>query len=281
VQDGCDYTCSFCTIPQARGGSRSDTVKKTKEIAEKISNTNIREIVLTGVNIGDFGKNTSENFLDLIRELDNLKNLDRIRISSIEPNLLTDDIIRFCLSSNKFTPHFHIPLQSGSNKVLKKMRRRYFVEKYAERIDFIKSLNPSSCIGVDVIVGFPGEEEEDFLKTYEFLSNLDISYLHVFTYSERANTDALNIRKTVPKNVRADRSKMLRILSEKKKRLFYERSLKTKKLVLFESHRNEKLIGHTENYIKVLVPGPKDFINSIKKVEIYHNAGTHVEGFVL
>jgi len=281
VQDGCDYTCSFCTIPQARGGSRSDTVKKTKEIAEKISNTNIREIVLTGVNIGDFGKNTSENFLDLIRELDNLKNLDRIRISSIEPNLLTDDIIRFCLSSNKFTPHFHIPLQSGSNKVLKKMRRRYFVEKYAERIDFIKSLNPSSCIGVDVIVGFPGEEEEDFLQTYEFLSNLDISYLHVFTYSERANTDALNIRKTVPKNVRADRSKMLRILSEKKKRSFYESSVKSKKLVLFESHKEEKLVGHSDNYIKVMVPGPKKFINTIKEVQISHNAGTHVEGMLL
>ena len=281
VQDGCDYTCSFCTIPLARGKSRSNTVKKTKEIAQQISNTNIREIVLTGVNIGDFGKGTSENFLDLIQELDSIKNIDRIRISSIEPNLLTDEIIKFCFSSKKFTPHFHIPLQSGSNRILKKMRRRYFVETYSERINFIKSLDSMACIGVDVIVGFPGEKEEDFLKTYDFLNKLDISYLHVFTYSERTNTDALKIKKTIPNNVRANRSKMLRILSEKKKRLFYERSLKTKKLVLFESHRNEKLIGHTENYIKVLVPGPKDFINSIKKVEIYHNAGTHVEGFVL
>ena len=281
VQDGCDYTCSFCTIPQARGGSRSGTIKKTIEIAKQISNTNIREIVLTGVNIGDFGKGTSENFLDLIQELDTLENIDRFRISSIEPNLLTDDIIKFCFSSNKFTPHFHIPLQSGSNKILKKMRRRYFIEKYSERIDFIKSYDPEACIGVDVIVGFPGEEEEDFLKTYEFLNNLDISYLHVFTYSERANTDALKIRKTISKNVRTDRSKMLRILSEKKKRLFYESSLKTKKLVLFESHKNGKLIGHSGNYIKVIVPGPKEFINTLKEVEIFYNAGTHVEGLLL
>ena len=281
VQDGCDYTCSFCTIPQARGGSRSGTIKKTIEIAKQISNTNIREIVLTGVNIGDFGKGTSENFLDLIQELDTLENIDRFRISSIEPNLLTDDIIKFCFSSNKFTPHFHIPLQSGSNRILKKMRRRYFIEKYLERIDFIKSYDPEACIGVDVIVGFPGEEEEDFLKTYEFLNNLDISYLHVFTYSERANTDALKIRKTISKNVRTDRSKMLRILSEKKKRLFYESSLKTKKLVLFESHKNGKLIGHSGNYIKVIVPGPKEFINTLKEVEIFYNAGTHVEGLLL
>lgn len=281
VQDGCDYTCSFCTIPQARGKSRNDTIKKTKEIAEKISNTNIREIVLTGVNIGDFGKSTSENFLDLIKELDTLEKIDRIRISSIEPNLLTDDIIKFCFSSNKFSPHFHIPLQSGSNKILKKMRRRYFIEKYSGRVSFIKSLDRDACIGVDVIVGFPGEEEKDFLKTYEFLKNLDISYLHVFTYSERANTDALGIRKTVPKNVRANRSKMLRILSEKKKRSFYENSLKSKKLVLFESYKDGNLIGYSDNYIKVMVPGSKEFINTIKEVKLYQNAGTHVEGLLL
>ena len=278
VQDGCDYTCSFCTIPLARGGSRSDTIKRTKDIAKKISITNVREIVLTGVNIGDYGKGTSENFLDLIMELDTLNDIDRIRISSIEPNLLTDEIIKFCFSSNKFTPHFHIPLQSGSNKILKKMRRRYSVEKYSERIKFIKSLDSSACIGVDVIVGFPGEEEEDFLKTYEFLENLDVSYLHVFTYSERANTDALHLKQVIPKHIRAIRSKALRALSETKKKSFYEKSLQTKKNVLFESYKNGELFGHSDNYIKVMAPGPKNFVNTIKGVEISQNESTHVKG---
>ena len=280
VQDGCDYTCSFCTIPKARGVSRSDSVKKTKEIAMQISKTDIREIVLTGVNIGDFGKDKSENFLDLITELDTLEDIDRIRISSIEPNLLTNEIIQFCHKSKKFTPHFHIPLQSGSNKILKLMRRRYFTELYKERIEFIKSINPNTCIGVDVIVGFPGEEEEDFLKTYEFINSLDITYLHVFTYSERPNTDALKIDKIIPKEERSRRSKMLHILSDKKKRSFYEGFMGETRPVLFESYKNEKLIGHSDNYIKVEVSGPKKFINSIHRVNLIENQGSHVQGII-
>ena len=280
VQDGCDYTCSFCTIPQARGASRSDSVKKTKEIAMQISKTDIREIVLTGVNIGDFGKNKAETFLDLIFELDTLENIDRIRISSIEPNLLTNEIIQFCYNSKKFTPHFHVPLQSGSNKILKLMRRRYFAELYKERIEFIKSINPNTCIGVDVIVGFPGEEEEDFLKTYEFINSLDISYLHVFTYSERPNTDALKIDKIVPKEERSKRSKMLHILSDKKKRSFYESFTGNTKPVLFESYKNEKLIGHSDNYIKVEVNGPKEFINTICDVKLIKNQGNIFQGII-
>ena len=280
VQDGCDYTCSFCTIPKARGVSRSDSVKKTKEIAMQISKTDIREIVLTGVNIGDFGKDKSENFLDLITELDTLEDIDRMRISSIEPNLLTNEIIQFCHKSKKFTPHFHIPLQSGSNKILKLMRRRYFTELYKERIEFIKSINPNTCIGVDVIVGFPGEEEEDFLKTYEFINSLDITYLHVFTYSERPNTDALKIDKIIPKEERSKRSKMLHILSDKKKRSFYEGFMGETRPVLFESYKNEKLIGHSDNYIKVEVSGPKKFINSIHRVNLIENQGSHVHGVI-
>ena len=280
VQDGCDYTCSFCTIPKARGVSRSDSVKKTKEIAMQISKTDIREIVLTGVNIGDFGKDKSENFLDLITELDTLEDIDRIRISSIEPNLLTNEIIQFCHKSKKFTPHFHIPLQSGSNKILKLMRRRYFTELYKERIEFIKSINPNTCIGVDVIVGFPGEEEEDFFKTYEFINSLDITYLHVFTYSERPNTDALKIDKIIPKEERSKRSKMLHILSDKKKRSFYEGFMGETRPVLFESYKNEKLIGHSDNYIKVEVSGPKKFINSIHRVNLIENQGSHVHGVI-
>lgn len=280
VQDGCDYTCSFCTIPQARGASRSDSVKKTKEIAMQISKTDIREIVLTGVNIGDFGKNKAETFLDLIFELDTLENIDRIRISSIEPNLLTNEIIQFCYNSKKFTPHFHVPLQSGSNKILKLMRRRYFAELYKERIEFIKSINPNTCIGVDVIVGFPGEEEEDFLKTYEFINSLDISYLHVFTYSERPNTDALKIDKIVPKEERSKRSKMLHILSDKKKRSFYESFTGNTKPVLFESYKNEKLIGHSDNYIKVEANGPKELINTIRDVKLIKNQGNIFQGII-
>lgn len=280
VQDGCDYTCSFCTIPKARGASRSDSVKKTKEIAMQISKTDIREIVLTGVNIGDFGKDKSENFLDLITELDTLEDIDRMRISSIEPNLLTNEIIQFCHKSKKFTPHFHIPLQSGSNKILKLMRRRYFTELYKERIEFIKSVNPNTCIGVDVIVGFPGEEEEDFLKTYEFIKSLDISYLHVFTYSERPNTAALKIDKIIPKEERSNRSKMLHILSDKKKRSFYEGFMGETRPVLFESYKNEKLIGHSDNYIRVEASGPKEFINSIHRVNLIENQGSHVRGII-
>ena len=280
VQDGCDYTCSFCTIPRARGASRSDSVKKTKEIAIQVSKTDIREIVLTGVNIGDFGKDKPESFLDLITELDTLEDIDRMRISSIEPNLLTNEIIQFCHNSKKFTPHFHVPLQSGSNKILKLMRRRYFTELYKERIEFIKSINPDTCIGVDVIVGFPGEEEEDFLKTYEFINSLDISYLHVFTYSERPNTDALKIDKIIPKEERSKRSKMLHILSDKKKRSFYEGFMGETRPVLFESYKNKKLIGHSDNYIKVEVNGPKELINTIHRVRLIENQGAHVQGVI-
>jgi threonylcarbamoyladenosine tRNA methylthiotransferase MtaB len=246
----------------------------------QISKTDIREIVLTGVNIGDFGKNKAETFLDLIFELDTLENIDRIRISSIEPNLLTNEIIQFCYNSKKFTPHFHVPLQSGSNKILKLMRRRYFAELYKERIEFIKSINPNTCIGVDVIVGFPGEEEEDFLKTYEFINSLDISYLHVFTYSERPNTDALKIDKIVPKEERSKRSKMLHILSDKKKRSFYESFTGNTKPVLFESYKNEKLIGHSDNYIKVEVNGPKELINTIRDVKLIKNQGNIFQGII-
>lgn len=278
VQDGCDYTCSFCTIPQARGSSRSDTVKGTLAIAEKVANSNAREIVLTGVNIGDFGKGTPENFLDLLTQLDKLSDIDRIRISSIEPNLLTDEIILFCNNSNKFVPHFHLPLQSGSNKILKSMKRRYNKELYSERVSLIKSTNSEACIGVDVIVGFPGEEKEDFLKTYHFLNELDISYLHVFTYSERSKTDALKIKEVVSKENRSERSRMLHILSDKKKRYFYDKFVKSIRPVLFESFKNGKLIGHTDNYIKVKVEGPNTLINRIKNVKLIQNQGSFVEG---
>jgi len=278
VQDGCDYTCSFCTIPQARGSSRSDTVKGTLAIAEKVANSNAREIVLTGVNIGDFGKGTPENFLDLLIQLDKLSDIDRIRISSIEPNLLTDEIILFCNNSNKFVPHFHLPLQSGSNKILKSMKRRYNKELYSERVSLIKSTNSEACIGVDVIVGFPGEEKEDFLKTYHFLNELDISYLHVFTYSERSKTDALKIKEVVSKENRSERSRMLHILSDKKKRYFYDKFVKSIRPVLFESFKNGKLIGHTDNYIKVEVEGHNTLINRIKNVKLIQNQGSFVEG---
>ena len=203
-----------------------------------------------------------------------------MRISSIEPNLLTNEIIQFCNNSKIFTPHFHIPLQSGSNKILKLMRRRYFTELYKERIEFIKSINPNTCIGVDVIVGFPGEEEEDFLKTYEFIKSLDISYLHVFTYSERPNTAALKIDKIIPKEERSNRSKMLHILSDKKKRSFYEGFMGETRPVLFESYKNEKLIGHSDNYIRVEASGPKEFINSIHRVNLIENQGSHVHGII-
>ena len=280
VQDGCDYTCSFCTIPQARGGSRSESIQKTMKVAKQVACSNVREIVLTGVNLGDFGKGTSENFLDLIMQLDTLTDIDRIRISSIEPNLLNDEIILFCLNSDKFVPHFHIPLQSGSNKILKMMRRRYNKEAYKERISLIKSINPEACIGVDVIVGFPGESDDDFLETYHFLNDLDISYLHVFTYSERSNTDALKIEETVPKKKRAERSRMLHVLSDKKKRFFYNQFINKIRPVLFESLKNGKLIGHTDNYIQVEIEGSKDLINTIQQVRLLKNNGKSIQGLI-
>lgn len=272
VQDGCDYSCSFCTIPLARGESRSDSIKNIAATAEKIAATEVREIVLTGVNTGDFGLQEGkrvEHFVDLIKVLDHTANIDRFRISSIEPNLLSNDIIEFVSKSQRFVPHFHIPLQSGSNKILKLMRRRYQRELYVDRVSTIKSLMPHCCIGVDVIVGFPGETDEDFLETYRFLNELDISYLHVFTYSERENTLAAEMPGSVPGNKRADRSKMLHILSDKKRRHFYEQNLGKEAFVLFENDIEDGMMhGFTENYIRVTAKYDPLLINEIKKVKL-------------
>jgi threonylcarbamoyladenosine tRNA methylthiotransferase MtaB len=272
VQDGCDYTCSFCTIPLARGNSRSDTIHNVVKTAKEISVTDVKEIVLTGVNIGDFGLvngERKEKFFDLVQELDKVDTIERFRISSIEPNLLSNEIIRFVSKSERFVPHFHIPLQSGSNKILRLMRRRYQRELYSDRITEIKSLMPHCCIGVDVITGFPGETEEDFLETYNFLNGLDVSYLHVFTYSERANTHALGLEDTVPLAERNKRTSMLRILSEKKRRHFYEQYLGSTAKVLFEAEEeNGQMYGFTENYIKVTAKYDPLLVNEIKEVEL-------------
>ena len=278
VQDGCDYTCSFCTIPLARGESRSDTIENTMKTAREVAKTDSREIVLTGVNIGDFGKGTSESFFNLVQQLDMLDGIDRIRISSIEPNLLTNEIIEFCAESNKFMPHFHIPLQSGSDKILGTMRRRYKRDLYEERIEKINSIIPDACIGVDVIVGFPGETDDDFLDTYNFLNELNISYLHVFTYSERENTDAAKMGEVVSKEKRAERSKMLHILSDKKRRYFHEKFINQNRPVLFENMKNGKLLGHTDNYIQIQVDGGLDLINTIHPVKLILNHGAAVDG---
>ena len=278
VQDGCDYTCSFCTIPLARGESRSDTIENTMKTAREVAKTDSREIVLTGVNIGDFGKGTSESFFDLVQQLDMLDGIDRIRISSIEPNLLTNEIIEFCAESNKFMPHFHIPLQSGSDKILGTMRRRYKRDLYEERTEKINSIIPDACIGVDVIVGFPGETDDDFLDTYNFLNELNISYLHVFTYSERENTDAAKMGEVVSKEKRAERSKMLHILSDKKRRYFHEKFINQNRPVLFENMKNGKLLGHTDNYIQIQVDGGFDLINTIHPVKLILNHGAAVDG---
>ncbi|MBN8701690.1 MAG: tRNA (N(6)-L-threonylcarbamoyladenosine(37)-C(2))-methylthiotransferase MtaB [Bacteroidetes bacterium] len=270
VQDGCDYTCSFCTIPLARGKSRSGTVQSVVERVQKIAQDGIKEIVLTGVNLGDFGKSNpelkkhQENFFDLVKQLENIEDIERYRISSIEPNLLTDEIIQFVSGSKKFVPHFHIPLQSGSNKVLKLMRRRYLRELYESRVQAIKSLMPHCAIGVDVIVGFPGETEEDFLETYKFLNSLDISYLHVFTYSERDNTDALSIKPVVPYAVRKQRNNMLRILSTKKQLAFYNQFVGTTRKVLFETETKDAFIyGYSDNYLKIKYPFEERLTNQI------------------
>ncbi len=275
VQDGCDYKCSYCTIPMARGISRSDSVanviKNTNEIAAK----GVREIVLTGVNIGDYGKGEFGNkkhqhtFLDLIQHLDQLSGIDRFRISSIEPNLLTEKIIRFVSNSRAFVPHFHIPLQSGSNVILKKMKRRYQKELYVERVNKIKNYMPDACIGVDVIVGFPGETEDHFLETYHFINELDVAYLHVFTYSERPNTLAAEIDQVIPNTVRNKRSKLLRGLSVKKRRNFYESQLGKIKKVLFESENKKGyLYGFTENYVRVRIPWNPALVNNVYEVEL-------------
>lgn len=272
VQDGCDYSCSFCTIPLARGSSRSDSISNILKTANEIAGTEVREVVLTGVNTGDFGLQNGkrvERFVDLLKALDEVDNIDRFRISSIEPNLLSDDIIEFARRSKRFVPHFHIPLQSGSNKILKLMRRRYQRELYASRVDKIKTEMPQACIGVDVIVGFPGETKEDFLETYQFLNELDISYLHVFTYSERDNTLAATLENPVNLKDRAERSKMLHILSDKKRRKFYEEHLGKEYYVLFENDvENGMMHGFTENYIRVTARYDPMLINEIKKVRL-------------
>ena len=278
IQDGCDYTCSFCTIPLARGKSRSGTINATIALAKEVALAGAKEIVLTGVNIGDFGAGSDETLLDLLIELDEIEGVQRFRISSIEPNLLNNDIITFCNMSKKFVPHFHIPLQSGSNKILKAMRRRYDRDLYVDRINSIKSLNSDTCIGVDVMVGFPGESDEDFLETYNFLNDLDISYLHVFTYSERKNTYAIQINETIPKPVKAERSKTLHALSNKKRRLFYDQFISTKRDVLFENVRNGKLLGHTDNYIKVEVEKYQNRSNQIHPIKLTENRGDFVMG---
>lgn len=274
VQDGCNYHCAFCTIPLARGKSRSDSIANIIKSAEEIAATDTKEVVLTGVNIGDFGIQEGkrvEKFVDLVKAIDQVNGIDRIRISSIEPNLLTNEIIEYTLTSNRFVPHFHIPLQSGSNKILRKMRRRYLRELYEDRVSKIKNIIPDSCIGVDVIVGFPGETEEDFLDTYNFLNELNISYLHVFTYSERANTAAPDMEGTVPMKERNRRSKMLRILSEKKKRQFYESQLGTTRTVLFEDDVQDGMMhGFTENYVRVAAKYDPLLINELKTVQLTH-----------
>ena len=275
VQDGCDYKCTYCTIPMARGISRSDTIENILSNAKKISDKGIKEIVLTGVNIGDYGKGEFGNkkhehtFLELVQALDKVEGIERLRISSIEPNLIKDETIDFIAQSNSFVPHFHIPLQSGSNEILKKMKRRYLRELYVSRVAKIREVMPDACIGVDVIVGFPGETDELFLETYYFLNDLDISYLHVFTYSERDNTEAVLMDGVVPDEVRAKRSKMLRGLSAKKRNAFYESQLGKEKTVLFESDNKQGYIhGFTENYVKVKTPWDPALVNTLHKVKL-------------
>ncbi|TYC17893.1 tRNA (N(6)-L-threonylcarbamoyladenosine(37)-C(2))-methylthiotransferase MtaB [Bizionia gelidisalsuginis] len=277
VQDGCDYKCTYCTIPLARGISRSDDLQNVLKNAKEISERNIKEIVLTGVNIGDYGKGEFGNkkhehtFFELVEALDTVEGIERLRISSIEPNLLKNETIDFVSKSRTFVPHFHIPLQSGSNEILKLMRRRYMSELYEDRVNKIKEVMPHACIGVDVIVGFPGETDALFLETYNFLNTLDISYLHVFTYSERDNTVAADMEGVVPKKVRAKRSKMLRGLSTKLRRSFYESQLNTTRQVLFESENKEGYIrGFTENYVKVKAPWNPELVNTLHTVELTH-----------
>ena len=272
VQDGCDYPCAYCTIPLARGASRSDTIENVLKAVQEIAKSGVKEIVLTGVNIGDFGLRNGkreETFLDLVKALDQVEGIERFRISSIEPNLLTDETIEFVAQSQRFVPHFHIPLQSGSNKMLGLMKRRYKRELYVDRVRRIKELMPHCCIGVDVIVGHAGETEEDFLETYNFLNELDISYLHVFTYSERENTAALLIKPVVPLSKRSERSKMLHILSDKKRRYFYEQQIGKNFTVLFEEDiENGMMQGFTENYVRVTAKYDPLLINETKLVSL-------------
>jgi threonylcarbamoyladenosine tRNA methylthiotransferase MtaB len=275
VQDGCDYKCTYCTIPLARGISRSDALENVLQNASDISKQGIKEIVLTGVNIGDYGKGEFGNkkhehtFLDLVKALDEVEGIERLRISSIEPNLLKNETIEFVSKSRTFVPHFHIPLQSGSNEILAKMKRRYQREIYTDRVENIRKVMPHACIGVDVIVGFPGETDEHFLETYNYLNEIDISYLHVFTYSERDNTEAATMENVVPMNVRNKRSKMLRGLSVKKRRAFYESQIGSNRTVLFESENKEGYIhGFTENYVKVKTPWNPELVNTLHEINL-------------
>jgi len=284
VQDGCDYKCTYCTIPLARGISRSDTMGNVLKNAREIAEKGIKEIVLTGVNIGDYGKGEFGNkkhehtFLELVQELDKVENIERLRISSIEPNLLRNEIIEFVSKSERFVPHFHIPLQSGSDVILKKMKRRYLTKLYRERIQKVREVMPHACIGVDVIVGFPGETEELFLETYNFLNSLPISYLHVFTYSERDNTEAIDFEGIVPQHIRKQRNKMLRILSEKKRVAFYQSQLGTTQKVLWEAdNKNGKMHGFTQNYVKVETDFDEELINQTEMVDLVMlNSGGNV-----
>lgn len=287
VQDGCDYKCTYCTIPLARGISRSDTVENVIKNANEIAQKGIKEIVLTGVNIGDYGKGEFGNkkhehtFLELVQELDQVEAIERIRISSIEPNLLKNETIDFVSKSNRFVPHFHIPLQSGSDEILKKMKRRYLSNLYLDRVTKIREVMPNACIGVDVIVGFPGETEELFMETYNFLNELPISYLHVFTYSERDNTEAIEFEGVVDQGERKRRSKMLRILSEKKRQAFYQSQLNSTQKVLWEhDNKDGKMFGFTENYVKVQTDFKPELVNEtqiVDLVRINHNGIVEVK----
>ncbi len=272
VQDGCDYPCTYCTIPLARGGSRSDTIENVINRAQQIAQSGVKEIVLTGVNLGDFGVRNGQRedkFFDLVKALDEVEGIERIRISSIEPNLLSNEIIEFVACSKRFVPHFHIPLQSGSNKILGLMKRRYQRELYTERVAKIKSIMPNCCIGVDVIVGFPGETDEDFLETYQFLNELDVSYLHVFTYSEREQTEAATMKGKVVGSKRFDRNKMLHILSDKKRRAFYQSQIGTSAQVLFEDdQKNGFMHGFTKNYVKVRAKYDPVMVNELKNIKL-------------
>lgn len=275
VQDGCDYSCTFCTIPMARGKSRSDSVANVVEQARQLAANNVKEIVLTGVNLGDFGKGLhggkkrEETFFELVQELEKVDGIERYRISSIEPNLLSDEIITFVAGSKKFMPHFHIPLQSGNNEILGLMRRRYRRELYAEKVALIKQHIPHCAIGVDVIVGFPSESDDHFQDTYNFLHGLDVSYLHVFTYSERANTPAIEIQPVVPVNVRHERNKQLRNLSHKKLQYFTEQHINQARKVLFEGHNKDGMMeGYTDNYIKVITPFRPEWVNQLVDWEL-------------
>ena len=280
IQDGCNYNCSFCTIPLARGRSRSDNIANTVNIAQQIAATEAREIVLTGVNIGDYGASGDENFFQLIQALDNVDGIDRFRISSIEPNLLSDEIITFCAHSKKFVPHFHIPLQSGTDSILRRMKRRYDTALYSSRIETINNLIPDCCIGVDVIVGFPGEEEKDFLATRSFLNSLDISYLHVFTFSERLNTEAASLDNQVPQEEKAYRSKILHKLSYEKRHAFQDKFLSQVRPVLFERSVNGMSQGYTDNYIRVQVAADMNYENRLLEVTLNKNHGPYMNGLV-